>query len=362
MSIYIFEKEKVEITPIPPTTFVKLDIQETNDLQPRLKSRIEAISPETLIIAEEFSEWEDSNRSIDLLGVDKQANLVVIELKRTTDGGHMELQAVRYAAMISTFTFENATSTYEAFLRENKIELDARENLREHLGWDDANAPDDKPFGQEVKIVLASNGFSNELMTSVMWLNEFGIDIRCVKLQPHEHDGQVLIDVQTIFPIPEAADYQVRIREKKQRERESRQSTRQLRYDLEIAGRKFQKHHKRNMMCHLVEEIFKNKQQATVPIVQKVLASKLRKFEGNLDYREVRRRFDDEDQGGRIPRRDRFFCKEGEPFSIGDSTYVLSNQWGRSDTNADTMRQANTLDEEFPDLKISFHESSSSTT
>ena len=34
------------------------------------------------MIAEEFGEWEDCRRRIDLLGIDKGANLVVIELKR----------------------------------------------------------------------------------------------------------------------------------------------------------------------------------------------------------------------------------------------------------------------------------------
>jgi len=33
---------------------------------------------------------------------------VVIELKRTNDGGHMELQAIRYASMVSAMTFERA--------------------------------------------------------------------------------------------------------------------------------------------------------------------------------------------------------------------------------------------------------------
>jgi len=31
---------------------------------------------------------------------------VAIELKRTEDGGHMELQSTRYAAMVSTMTFD----------------------------------------------------------------------------------------------------------------------------------------------------------------------------------------------------------------------------------------------------------------
>jgi RecB family endonuclease NucS len=44
------------------------------------------------LVAAEFGDWEDSRRRIDLLAIDKAANLVVIELKRTEDGGHMELE------------------------------------------------------------------------------------------------------------------------------------------------------------------------------------------------------------------------------------------------------------------------------
>jgi RecB family endonuclease NucS len=53
------------------------------------REQVEIVAPDTLVVAEEFGEWEDSRRRIDLLGLDKDANLVVIELKRTEDGGHM---------------------------------------------------------------------------------------------------------------------------------------------------------------------------------------------------------------------------------------------------------------------------------
>ena len=70
-----------------------------------------------------------------------------------------------------------------------------------------------------------------------MWLNDFGLDIRCVRMHPYVSDGQTFLDVQTVIPIPEVADYQVRIREKKQRERESRKSARDFtKYDVDIAG------------------------------------------------------------------------------------------------------------------------------
>jgi hypothetical protein len=46
-----------------------------------LRSNVEVVSPDTLVVAEEFGDWEDSRRRIDLLGIDSDANLVVIELK-----------------------------------------------------------------------------------------------------------------------------------------------------------------------------------------------------------------------------------------------------------------------------------------
>src|SRR3546814_14859597 len=83
-----------------------MQLQERRDLQRLLRENVAVIAPDTLVIAEEYGEWDDSRRRIDLLGIDRDANLVVIELKRTEDGGHMDLQAIRYAAMVSTMRSE----------------------------------------------------------------------------------------------------------------------------------------------------------------------------------------------------------------------------------------------------------------
>ncbi|VAX10970.1 putative inner membrane protein [hydrothermal vent metagenome] len=86
-------------------------------------------------MAEEFGEWEESRRRIDLLGIDKAANIVVIELKRTEDGGHMELQAIRYAAMVSTLTFDRVVEIFEKYLNDNNTDQNARETILEFLEW-----------------------------------------------------------------------------------------------------------------------------------------------------------------------------------------------------------------------------------
>lgn len=83
-----------------PKTFSELGIYERADIQRLLLSDVSPLGDDILVIAEEFGQWTDANRRIDLLAIDRQGRLVVIELKRTEDGGHMELQALRYAAMV----------------------------------------------------------------------------------------------------------------------------------------------------------------------------------------------------------------------------------------------------------------------
>ncbi len=351
MPIYRIDNNK--ITPIERTTFAQQGLRERHDLQTLLKAQIDVISPDTLIVAEEFGEWEDSRRRIDLLGIDKGANLVVIELKRTEDGGHMELQAIRYAAMISTLTFDKLVTIYERYLNDNNIEQDPTESLLEFLDW---NEPDEEQFGQEVKIVLASAEFSKELTTSVMWLNDFGLDIRCVRMHPYTSDGQTFIDVQTVIPIPEVADYQVRIREKKQKERESRKSARDFtKYDVSIAGKEYPAQSKRWMMFQLISGVLKNggtPQQVieAIPWRKKQL---FEIFEGNLNAGQVYEQIMKDDVGGAIPRAKRFFCSEGEVFHFDDKTYVLTNQWGRR-----SLEAVDSLAKMFPNLNIDIHPTS----
>lgn len=215
----IYEINADHINKIAETTFSAVGLQERKDLQRLLRAQIEIIAPDTLVIAEEFGEWEESKRRIDLLAIDKQANLVVIELKRTEDGGHMDLQAIRYAAMVSAMTYEKAVEVYASYLHGNGDNSNAAESLLGFLGWDE---PDEDRFAQDTRLVLVAADFSKELTTSVMWLNERDLDIRCVRMRPYLDGQRVLVDVQQVIPLPEAQDYIIRIREKAVRERQDR--------------------------------------------------------------------------------------------------------------------------------------------
>jgi hypothetical protein len=233
------------------TSFGVEKIYERRDLQRLLKANIEVLSSDLLVIAEEFGDWSDSNRRIDLLCLDKEACLVVVEIKRTEDGGHMELQAIRYAAMISTMTFAQLV---EAYAKSQPCSNQEAENsILSFLGWEE---PNEEAFAHEVKIILASADFSRELTTSVIWLNQHDLDIRCVRLKPYRtQDGKLLVDVQQIIPLPEASDYQTRIRAKEQEERQQRAERHDLRFKfwsglLALAKTKTTLHAQRSPTIH----------------------------------------------------------------------------------------------------------------
>ena len=350
MPIYEFASE--EIRPLLKTTFSQMQLQERRDLQRLLRANISVVAPDTLVIAEEFGDWDESRRRIDLLGIDRDANLVVVELKRTEDGGHMELQAIRYAAMVSTMTFDQAADVFGRYLTQiGNADTDARAKLLNFLGWDE---PDEDAFAQDVRIVLASAEFAREVTTSVLWLIERGIDIRCVRLQPYDHGGLVFVDVQQIIPLPEMAEYQVRVTEKKRKEREARSDTRDwTSYDVTLNGRTLSGLRKRHAIYqtfrHLVEQGIAPEKVAEHcgPRANRALVSVDGKVNAEDFYRlakEVRAK------EGRSFDPTRYFCGDEELLHFGGRTYAFLNQWGGSDWKQAMVN----LREAFPDKEIQF--------
>lgn len=122
----------------------------------------------------------------------------------------MELQALRYAAMISTMSFAKACECYQAYLGMQGNDANAKERLLDFVELEENELAD---FGKDIRIVLASADFGKELTTTAIWLRDKGVDIRCVRLTPYNFKGEVLINAEQIIPVPELEEYQVRFRE-----------------------------------------------------------------------------------------------------------------------------------------------------
>ena len=217
----IYEVRSDGLRAVVPTGFAAEQMKERADIQRMLMGNIACLGDDLKVLAAEFNGWLDSSRRIDLLCIDSDANLVVVEIKRTDDGGHMELQALRYAAMVSAMTFDQAVDTLARHVRPSDPDRDAaRAELLSFLGWD---TPNEEEFGTDTRIILASADFSKEVTTTVLWLRDRGIDIRCVRLKPYRmDDGKVIVDIQQIIPLPEVEAFQTQIGAKQAVERRER--------------------------------------------------------------------------------------------------------------------------------------------
>ncbi len=345
----LFELSKTEITGLERADFATLGLSERGDLQRLLRDHIHVIAPECLVISEEFSSWDRSERRIDLLAVDRQARLVVVELKRTADDSFADLQSLRYAAMISRMTFDEAVDAYRRYLTRRELTYDAVESLLSHFGW---AGPSDGRFGDEVRIVLAAMDFSAEVTSTILWLNERDLDITCVRIHPYRLGSTTLIDVQQIIPLPEATDYQVQIRQKKRENRTvAEQSSDWTRYDVTTETVTLADVPKRRVVLEAVLQLV---HRGTTPeaIQQLVGARIFESVDGIVGSAEVR-----ESLSSRRPNDprfiSRFFTAEEYLIHVNGKTYALKTQWTRESMDAALSAFA----EQFGDYGFSAHPS-----
>lgn len=327
MAIYEFDLNSISLAAVPPSQFAALGVKEREHLQRALQNNIDVIAPGTMVLAEEFGQWEDAKRRIDLLCLDKDRQLVVVELKRTDDGGHLELQALRYAAMVSAMTFQQAVDAHVAYLAKKGLKSDTAEaSIREFLDIPEETVT----LSSAVRMVLASADFSREITTTVLWLNSQGLDITCVRLRPLKVGNQFLLDVQQVLPLPEAQAYQVAIRDKANLQAKAAASGKDFtKYEVTTSFGTSTGLPKRRFMFEVVREAIKRGKtpEELNDAVSWRPGSMFLKSPGTLKGGELMQQFPEREPG-------RYFSDDEEVFHVGGSTYAMSNQWGSTTEDA----------------------------
>ena len=205
-----------EVVPVESMTFIEAGNMKETIIQDYISKRPEILEDGLFTIATEFSGWEGSKRRIDLLALDRDARLVVVELKRTEDAGHADLQAIRYAAMVANMTKDDIIKAHSASRSDD--EDAAKHSIDRHLERSEKDGIDTA----RPRIIIASSNFSKELTTSVLWLSNFELEIKCVRLNLYRIGSETLLDANQIIPLPEAAAYLVNLREREKEERKEK--------------------------------------------------------------------------------------------------------------------------------------------
>jgi len=186
-----------------------------------------------------------------------------------------------------------------------------------------------------------------------MWMNTHDLDIRCVRLKPYALDGRVLLDVQQVIPLPEAAEYQVHLKEKTQKERKAKKSNVDFtRFDLSIRGEVHRAQWKRNAIFLVVKALVG---QGVAPDrIAELIHWRSRRIwlsvEGSLDAERFEALASKEAQsrGGVLDKR-RWFCDDDGLLVVDGRTYAFTNQWGKHWHKAMTV-----FAKAFPEHEITF--------
>ncbi|GJM17753.1 MAG: hypothetical protein DHS20C13_30800 [Thermodesulfobacteriota bacterium] len=224
--------EKVE-----ETSFEKLNIWERKHIQEWIRQTPEILGEDLLVVSIEFDRFNNSNDRLDVLAIDREGNIVVIELKRDAFAGYADLQAIRYAAMVSSMTIEKLLPYYNHYQKKSLgVNIPTNENSLANI-TEFVNDEDFQELSNTPRIILCSEDFSQELTTTVLWLIENGLDITCVKIKPHQIGDKVAIVPNRIIPIQEAQQYLIDIQQKNEERIERKKRTRKKTMKILIEGK-----------------------------------------------------------------------------------------------------------------------------
>lgn len=221
MPLFDVDPTTKQVSEIQPATFPQLGLWERRDLEAWVTSAPALAGGDFTVITSEYDKFDRTSERLDILGITQIepgiGRLVVVELKRDGTSTTVDLQAIKYAAYVAAAQFDDVAHMH-ADHHGIPVEV-SRTQLAELLGSveDDAPIIDSTP-----RIVLVAGDFRPEVTTTVLWLiDNYEMDIRCVRLQPFEVGPRVVVHSETVIPLPEAEQYRLGVlRKRKEVERE----------------------------------------------------------------------------------------------------------------------------------------------
>jgi CRISPR/Cas system-associated endoribonuclease Cas2 len=196
------------LTKLTLTDFTSQNLLERYDIQEWIEKTPDILGKEFLIIGKEL--LLASGSRLDLLAIDKKARLTIIELKRDDSGKDIDWQSIRYTSYCSNFLVDEIISHYANYL--NSDDEEARSRIDEFID------EDLEILNHSQRIILVSKEFHSDVISSVLWLRDYGIDIECLRLKPFlDENDELFVQPDKIIPLPEAKDYIIK-KERKQKE------------------------------------------------------------------------------------------------------------------------------------------------
>ncbi len=189
-----------ETTPLVRTSIAEQDYLEDDLREWILDASQQILGENVLIIGREVT-VKDIRDAIDLLAIDRDGNVVIIELKQGRITGNVDFQALKYAAYTSHWNYEQLRSQFESFKSTSWGQSIYNEETTFAEALDEF-CNDDYELNQDQRILLVGESLAERLDLVARWLSDRNIDITVVEVQLFDDEGQLYLDAEQTVPIP----------------------------------------------------------------------------------------------------------------------------------------------------------------
>ena len=205
--MYRLNRERNLLEEITETTFYESNLKERQHIEEWLRKNPEIMGEELLIIGHEYDDFENNER-IDLLAIDKEGNLVVIEVKRDNSGISVDFQALKYVSYMSRRTLKEIIEIYSKYIDDNSLQLDPIQEIMEFLNVDDESLLNDM-INNTQRIIIIGKEFDKRVLSVCAWLYENGINVKCISIKPYKYNEEIFIDTNQIIPPEKIEEYYI---------------------------------------------------------------------------------------------------------------------------------------------------------
>lgn len=219
--MYIIDLPSNSLTKIEKTSFKALKLEERKHLQEWIAKEPSSLGEDLLIIQKEFDGFSDTRERLDLLALDKDGNLVIIENKLDDSGRDVTWQAIKYASYCSSLTKQDIIDIYQKYLGSTASAEDSLSDFFDGRDLSDVEIN----VGNSQRIFFVAAHFRKEVTSSVMWLLNFNLRIKCFKVTPFRYNDKILLEFDQIIPIKDADDYTIKIASKAQSESQNAEAS-----------------------------------------------------------------------------------------------------------------------------------------
>ena len=216
--MYELSENKKELTRLEKTDFSSIDLTE-KDIEDILVNRIGILEEDendsdeesgSLLIVGRQVRNEGNGRS-DLTAIDKDGNLVLIEIKRDVKdiksrSESFTFQAIRYVASYSKIkdVFDLADKVYIPFLEKYKtIQPKEGQNMLDLATdklYDFLDQNKKTELSGKQRIILVAGEFDEQTLSAADRLNKNKIDISCIQLNLFKQKDKIFLDVKKLIP------------------------------------------------------------------------------------------------------------------------------------------------------------------